>query len=915
MYEAKPILSGLWKRIRSRHAIDAVDLPLDFDATAYLELNPDLAQNAVNPYWHYATMGKTEMRPYKRPPEPPPPADVQELPEGFDPQEYRRLNPDLANYTGDLVEHYFRYGIFEFRKYCESELPAIPNAEKYSNVPKGFDPDVYLTLNPDIENAVFDAYEHFSAFGAQEGRKHRFPDVTACYGLPFDDTRPNLLLVSHEATRTGAPVLTWNIARRLTANHNVVVLLLGEGALLSNFQFDAHATYFIPEAKHNRDIAQNTVEVLQQRYGFAFAILNSIETGPLCMPLTACGVPNLVLVHEFAANTMPRDKFEFARIWSTQMVFSTELTKADAVSCFPGLFDDAPVLPQGQCAVPPNREVRQRQSYLDTATQPTALNYLDTGRQLVIGLGSVCIRKGVDLFIEVATRIESICGEQRFEFLWVGGGYPDYDPEYSTFLRDQMQRSGLGDRIHIVPETDDLDSLYGKAALMVLSSRLDPLPNVAIDAMCAGLPLVCFDRASGIADVLQTSGLGEHCVAAYMDTADMARKAVALLDQASSPGIRADILAVGQRSFSMAHYCERLIDFGAPLRERWTADHDTVVGVLQSGLFDPVYYRGKPLPRRNPQKAAEIFCWEYVLSTKTGTVNRKPGPGIHPMACKEQLHLARNQEPLLSLSGLRPHGSGLPTLITPDSPLPPEEVLPLRVALHVHAYYPDMLADILQRLNPNRCKPDLFITVDSESKFEQVKTELQRLGMEGAQVSVHANVGRDIYPFLRLCSTLAGQYDVLGHLHTKKSPHVTDDATLVPRWRELLLGTLLGGTHEERMLDRILVHMHAHPEIRIVFPDDPHVMGWGKNLAVAKQLVSPEEFDALPTQFDFPVGTMFWARSEYMSIFADLDLETRYSPREPLPIDGTILHACERLMGAKAAAGGYALTHVKELSR
>ena len=433
--------------------------------------------------------------------------------------------------------------------------------------------------------------------------------------------------------------------------------------------------------------------------------------------------------------------------------------------------------------------------------------------------------------------------------------------------------------------------------------------------MCAGLPLVCFDRSSGIADVLKSAGLGEYCVAAYMDTTEMARKAVALLDQASPSSLREDILTVGKRSFSMAHYCQRLVDFGSPLRESWRADQETVRQVLQSGLFDPVYYRGKSLPRRNPQKAAEMFCWDYVLSTKIGTVNRKPSPGIHPLACKEQLRLASNQDPLPVLSRSLPHRTGLPVLITPDSPLPAEGPMPIRVALHVHAYYPDLLADILKRLQPNQCKPDLFITVNSDDKLEQVMIELQRLGMDGAQVAVHSNVGRDIYPFLNLCETLTDQYDVLGHLHTKKSPHVTDDPTLVPRWRELLLGTLVGSEHEERMLDRILAHMAAHPQINIVFPDDPHAMGWGKNLLMAQQLVSPEEFAALPTHFDFPIGTMFWARSKYLKFFADLHLQERYSPQEPLPIDGTILHACERLMGAKAVAGGYALTHVKELSR
>lgn len=916
-------LRSLVKRLKRFHEVDVTELPLDFNAEVYLELNPDLAESGLNPFWHYITVGKQERRPYKPELLPAHKGKRQPLPLDFDPEEYRRIHPDLEHFTGSLEDHFLDYGIFEHRRYRNDRPPAVPALEGYENVPKDFDPDVYHLLNADLGGVRRRAYEHYARFGYRENRRYRFPDVIACLGQEHVPGKPTVLLVSHEATRTGAPILTWNIARQLADTHNIVVLQLGGGAILSNFQLGAQATYLIPDAKHNQEIAEHVIEKIAARHDIGFAILNSIETGIVCKPLTLAGIPSALLIHEFAANTMPRDKFLSAKIWASWPVFSTELTKADAVACFPGLFEDAQVMPQGQCLVPPVVQLQPDSAFRSDVVQKAACEVVGTDAKLVIGIGSVCIRKGVDLFIEVAARMRELASHEALRFLWVGGGYPDYDPEYSAFLKDQIHRSGLEQCLDIVPETDDLDALYEKASLLVLSSRLDPLPNIAIDAICKGLPLVCFDRASGIADVLKQRGLEECCVAKYIDTSDMAQRAVRLLQPEADRSVRMSLKAVGQGAFSMQAYCTQLLGLQQEAGDHLATVTSTVKALRDSGRFDPSYYKGRPLPVNDADRVANNLCWEYVLSTRVGAVIRKPEPGFNPLALRERLALAPSVDPLLYTIE-HPHETHRqqPELITPaltltESGVADGHVAMPRVALHVHAYYPDMLSDILVRLGPNECVPDIYITVDSPAKEQAVRKVLEEMVLPQAQVSLQPNVGRDVYPFLALCETLVDRYDLIGHVHTKKSPHVTDGSDLVERWRELLLGNLLGSAHEERMVDRIVAHFCAHPETQIVFPDDPHVMGWGKNLAMAQQLVSPEEFASLPKQFDFPVGTMFWARSAYMSRFVDMNIPGRFTPEEPLPIDGTELHALERLLGAEVSRGDlrYALTYVPGLNR
>ena len=81
----------------------------------------------------------------------------------------------------------------------------------------------------------------------------------------------------------------------------------------------------------------------------------------------------------------------------------------------------------------------------------------------------------------------------------------------------------------------------------------------------------------------------------------------------------------------------------------------------------------------------------------------------------------------------------------------------------------------------------------------------------------------------------------------------------------------------------------------MVFPDDPYIVGWGANLAFAEPLAGRMGLEKLPEHFVFPVGSMFWAKTSALAPLLDLNLSWDDYPEEPLPYDGSSLHALERL--------------------
>ena len=93
---------------------------------------------------------------------------------------------------------------------------------------------------------------------------------------------------------------------------------------------------------------------------------------------------------------------------------------------------------------------------------------------------SIDLRKGIDFFISAADIVHRAIPNRKIRFGWVGKGNQQ-DQDYMDYLEEQIERSGLADVFLFIEEVEDLERIYDRADIYFLSSRLDPLPNVAID--------------------------------------------------------------------------------------------------------------------------------------------------------------------------------------------------------------------------------------------------------------------------------------------------------------------------------------------------------------------------------------------------------------------------------------------------
>ena len=741
--------------------------------------------------------------------------------------------------------------------------------------------------------------------------------------LPFpvdrmSKERDTVIVLVHEATRTGAPILAWNLVVELQKRYNVVAVLRRGGAIEKAFRDSAAAVVCLPEKfRMRKRMLKAVVNRLVKVYSPIFAIANTVETRYFVPYLERMGVPVIALVHEFSSNFRPIGTLDLLFETASEIVFPAGVVATAATKDYRKLEARGfKILAQGQSRLPPSANP----SGVVAKTNVNCLWPAQIEDSLfVVGIGSINLRKGIDFFISAADIVHRAVPNRKIRFGWVGKG-DQQDQVYLDYLDEQIERSGLADVFLFIEEVEDLERIYGRADIYFLSSRLDPLPNVAIDSALRGIPVICFDHASGMAEILAEATETRELIVPYLDAGAAAQL---ICDLAASPARLAKlskaIRTVGEARFNMALYVRAIDELGRNAKrvlDQVKLDHALI---SENNAFNADLYLGISGNTRSADKGLSRYLNASRLVAprqrpRVGLLLRRPLEGFHPLiyaSDNPRFDEANGEDPLAHyIRTGRPAGRWVHQVLRPNKTRRVRGTS-LSVAVHGHFHYTELLPDFIRRLKCNTTAVDCFLTTTSDTKAAELSEIIAKSCFERAKIIVVPNRGRDIGPMLSEHGrkVLSG-YDVVGHFHGKRSSQF--DLQVGERWRNFTWEHLIGG--EFAMMDVVLEAFAEDKGLGLVFAEDPHLNDWDDNRPLADQLAQRIGLALpLPNHFDFPIGGMFWARTAALQPLFDLGLAWDDYPQEPLPVDGTILHALERLLPFSADKAGfhYATTYVK----
>ena len=255
-------------------------------------------------------------------------------------------DPDIALIKGS--------GLFDETSYAgidEARAMGVDPVEHY--VVKGeaaglapslqFDPAYYRKRYPDLGVAVSNLFSHYLRHGKEEGRLGR----SKVDGLrfPTDRLRPDrgtVIVAVHEATRTGAPILAWNIIGELQKRWNVIALLKKDGPIAQAFADSCCGAVILPA-----DFVTDAIETdalaqkFSEHYSPKFVVANTVETRYFIPAFERAGVPVVALVHEFASYMRPYGAVDGLFESASQIVFEAQIVAEivpGRISCPRGAF-------------------------------------------------------------------------------------------------------------------------------------------------------------------------------------------------------------------------------------------------------------------------------------------------------------------------------------------------------------------------------------------------------------------------------------------------------------------------------------------------------------------------------------------------------------------------------------------------
>ena len=215
------------------------------------------------------------------------------------------------------------------------------------------------------------------------------------------------------------------------------------------------------------------------------------------------------------------------------------------------------------------------------------------------------------------------------------------------------------------------------------------------------------------------------------------------------------------------------------------------------------------------------------------------------------------------------------------------------IAALVHIFHEELADEMRRYLERIPSRVDVFISTTDSKKKVKIEKTFANWDLGAVDVQIVANRGRDLAPILVRFKDVIRSYDLMLHMHSKRSSHSPDSFL----WRRYLFETLFGDVPTiESLLDAFRQNQTLGMVGASHFAQIRNFISWGLNFKKARELGDRIGFELKERgPLDFPSGSMFWARTAALRPLIDLDLTEDDFEIEQGQLDGTLAHVIEHL--------------------
>ena len=164
----------------------------------------------------------------------------------------------------------------------------------------------------------------------------------------------------------------------------------------------------------------------------------------------------------------------------------------------------------------------------------------DPNSRTILSIGHLLENKGYHRAVEMAEKLLP----EHLNWQWSICGEGPERPRLEKMIRE----AGVENQMKLPGLIRDLEPMYSRAAMLVMTSDMEGLPMVLLEGKAHGLPLVAFDIMTGPSDIID-DGVNGFLVK-HFDLNDMAEKLKLLMEDDELRCRMSHDAAIGMEKFS-----------------------------------------------------------------------------------------------------------------------------------------------------------------------------------------------------------------------------------------------------------------------------------------------------------------------------------------------------------------------------
>jgi glycosyltransferase involved in cell wall biosynthesis len=357
---------------------------------------------------------------------------------------------------------------------------------------------------------------------------------------------PRVLFITHDAHRTGAPLVLLEIMRWLKQNTDwdLNILLGGDGSLKNDFlaiarQFELENSL----RKPTMQIASRTLKARLMRRVYRYLrnsseglsleqqlphpnidliYSNTVVNGKLLKQLAQLNAPVISHIHEmkYLVEHFGEENWNLVESHTGRFIAVSQAVKRNLL--MKGITER-----KISVIYPPLCGERQIPTEEATTALRKLLN-LNRETEVIIGCGAGFWQKGVDLLVRITSILRHQLNRKNLQALWIGGNRDDVDYRRTQF---EIHTQNVQDCFQFIPHVNNPLDYINLANVFCMTSREDSFPLVNLEASLLKKPIVCFRQGGGT-----TEFLGDNCglTAEYPDCFEFAKRIEFLLENRSA---------------------------------------------------------------------------------------------------------------------------------------------------------------------------------------------------------------------------------------------------------------------------------------------------------------------------------------------------------------------------------------------